>query len=640
MAIVRPTIRVLSDELANQIAAGEVVERPASVVKELVENAIDAGARRIQVAVRDGGKRLIRVVDDGCGLTAVDVDLALQRHATSKLKSVDDLMRIGTLGFRGEALPSIASVSRMTVISRPEEAVAGVQCDAAPGGPPKVREIGCPVGTTVEVADLFYNVPARLKFLKTDRTESSHVAETLLHLALAWPGIHFTLTEDERRSLDLPRHADLTERASAALGRRGRGRLHPARITRDGMVIEAALGSPIGAVATARNVYLLVNRRGVRDRMLLRMLAQGYGELLDRGRYPVAVLQVQLPPEQVDVNVHPQKLEVRFTGEKEIAKAIHLAVSDGVRRAPWASAAGVGRVIAGAGGGEEGREEGEGGTVPRRPFGGPERIYHLRPAQAPRSSYQPRFGESADGASGAGFQGVSPTGEPIPAWQPTSVGDQPVGDGAAGGRASSGVVDPQAPPDTLLGSRYLGQIMETYLVFEGDGALVLVDQHAAHERVTYGRLRDGLAAGGIQMQRLLFPAQITLGPEEEQVVREQAELLGTCGFDVALLSGRTGAVRGVPALLADCDAGVLFREVAGELSGAPLSETLERRLDNVAATLACHGSVRGGQVLDLMEVRALLRAMEEVERSGHCPHGRPVAIRLEESEIRRRFGRQ
>jgi DNA mismatch repair protein MutL len=604
-----PVIRVLPEELASQIAAGEVVERPASVVKELVENAIDSGATRVQVAVERGGKTLIRVVDDGCGMTAQDVHLALQPHATSKIQSLEDLSRIDSLGFRGEALPSVASVSRLTVTTRPDSAVAGTRCEVSPGAAPRITEVGCGPGTSVEVADLFFNIPARLKFLKTDRTESSHVAETMLLLALAWPGVHFSLTEDGRQSLDLPVHAGLVERASAALARRGAGDLHPVTMSRDGLRVEAALGRASAAVATGRNVYLLVNHRGVRDRLMLRMLASGYGEILERGRYPVAVVHLHLPPDQVDVNVHPQKLEVRFGDEKRVARTLHAAVSEGVSTADWAQVGGVGDP--------------------------PGRVYRLRAGPgAMDSARSPASASTAGGRSRGYADGASEV----------RLGYPEAGGGRAPSLVDTGVNEDPAgedlPPGSLRRCRYLGQIMETYLLFEGDGELVLLDQHAAHERVTYGRLRAALTDGTVRVQRLLFPAQVRLGPAEEEVVREQPDRLAACGFEVELLSGHTCAVRGVPALLADADAEALLLDVAVELAGAHRSETLDQRWDHLAATLACHTSVRGGQILGGQEVAALLRGLDEVERNGHCPHGRPVAMRLSASEIRRRFGRE
>ncbi len=613
----RPRIRVLPPELASQIAAGEVVERPASVVKELCENAVDAGARRVDVQIERGGKARLHVVDDGCGMTAAEVRLALERHATSKLRRLEDLAAISTLGFRGEALPSIASVSRMQITSRPRDAVAGVRCEATPGGPTEIREAGCAAGTTVQVADLFFNVPARLKFLKTDRTEAAHVSETILHLALAHPEVHFTLTEDGRRSLDLPRHPGLLERAQAALGRRGRGELHRVDSTRGEVQVVAALGSPLAAVASAKNVYLLVNGRGVRDRLLLRMLSSGYGALLERGRYPVAVLHLRLPEEAVDVNVHPQKVEVRFADEKAVAAAVRRAVAEGVSGAPWVTAGGVGAL----------------GAVDSDTS--PAHVYKLR--SAPRS------------AEGDGPGAAAPVRRPV--LQTGTLRETFPRYGGGGGRGAYGAgLDPLTtqrapvadglPPDSLRRHRYLGQFLRTYLLFEGDGELLLLDQHAAHERVTYGRLAQSLAGEGVRTQRLLFPARLSVSREEELVVAEQGEALTRLGFDVDVLSGRTVAVRGVPALLADAEPETLLREVLHELLEPPDASSVERALDRAVATLACHGSVRAGQWLGEAEVAALLEALDEVERSGHCPHGRPVVVRVSEAEIRRRFHRE
>lgn len=640
----RPRIRVLPPELASQIAAGEVVERPSSVVKELVENALDAGARRVDVAVDRGGRERIRVVDDGCGLAAAEVGLALERHATSKLRQLEDLTAIGTLGFRGEALPSIASVSHLTVTSRPAGEVAGTCCDVRAGGPASLREAGCPVGTTVEVTELFFNTPARLKFLKTDRTESAHVGETLLLIALSRPEVHFTLTEDGRRTLDLPRHPGLGERAAAALGRRGAGLLHFFRSEQDGLVVEAALGSPLGAVATAKNVYLLVNGRGVRDRLLLRMLSLGYGELLERGRYPLSVLHLRVPLGAVDVNVHPQKYEVRFLEEGLVASVVRRAVAEGVTRAPWASAAGVGlggsgaeprqglgSVFGSAPGAPIGEEPGPGGGHPGGGAGSATRSYALRSSPL-----------SAPGAvGGRGTQaGVGRLGETLGAYGTTH---RPGGSGSLW--KSSWVPDPTPaasplPEGSLGRHRYLGQLFRTYLLLEGDGELILVDQHAAHERITYERLKAALGGGEVKMQRLLFPQQVTLEPSEEALIEEHRETLHLCGIEVELLSGHTAAVRGVPALLAEGDVERLFRDVLGELGGFSGAESLERAQDLLLATMACHASVRAGQWLGEAEVAALLAALDQTERSGHCPHGRPVVVRLGETELRRRFLRE
>ncbi len=334
-------IRILPAELAEQIAAGEVVERPASVVKELVENALDAGARKIEVAIESGGRRLLRVVDDGCGMTPAEARLALRRHATSKLKAADDLWSLATFGFRGEALPSIASVSRLKLQTKTADSVAGFRLVLEGGREIEARETGMPDGTQIEVSDLFFNTPVRLKFLKAEATESGNVADALLRLALANPAVHFRLRSDERSVLDLPPVPILAERVRSALGRRGTGVLHEALGEENGVRVQALVAAPEEASNTPRNTFLFVNGRSVRDRTLLSALGLAYGELLERGRYPLGVLFLQVPGQEVDVNVHPQKLEVRFARAQEVAAAVRHVVGAAIARAPWLAPAQV-----------------------------------------------------------------------------------------------------------------------------------------------------------------------------------------------------------------------------------------------------------------------------------------------------------
>ncbi len=335
----RPKVRVLPPALADQIAAGEVVERPASVVKELVENALDAGARRVDVEIEAGGRRLIRVVDDGCGMTADDARLALKRHATSKIAEADDLWRLSTFGFRGEALPSIAAVSRLTLSTRPAELDGGFRLTVEAGAETEARETGMPPGTQIEVRDLFFNTPARAKFLKAEATETANVSESLLRLGLAHPGVHLRLRVAGRVALDLPVHAGLAERVRAALARRGASALHEAAGEEGGARVRAFLAGPDEVSTTPRSTFLFVGGRFVRDRSLLHALALGYGPLLEKGRYPLAALFLDLPGEEVDVNVHPQKLEVRFARAQEVYAAVRHVVGAAIARAPWLPAA-------------------------------------------------------------------------------------------------------------------------------------------------------------------------------------------------------------------------------------------------------------------------------------------------------------
>ncbi|HVV51353.1 MAG TPA: DNA mismatch repair endonuclease MutL, partial [Polyangia bacterium] len=458
----RAKVRVLPAALADQIAAGEVVERPASVVKELVENAIDAGARRIEVEIEAGGRRLVRVVDDGSGMAPDDARLALRRHATSKIAAADDLWGLTTFGFRGEALPSIAAVSRLTVATRPADAEAGFELTVEAGAETGARELGMPPGTQVTVRDLFFNTPARAKFLKAEATETANVSEALLRLGLAHPGVHLRLRVGGRVALDLPIHRDLGERVRAALARRGASALHEAAGDEGGHRVRAFLAGPEEVSTTARSTFLFVGGRFVRDRSLLHALALGYGPLLEKGRYPLAALFLDLPGREVDVNVHPQKLEVRFARAQEVYAAVRHVVGGAIARAPW-----------------------------------------LRPADAVRTFTEPPY------FTGSGSLPLAPPGPPRYARQsraslaqaalPLRARDAP--------DLEPGPKDESAP--AFFGALdYVGQIHRTYLVCEAADALVLVDQHAAHERVVYGRLKAAHARRQIARQRLLFPIPI------------------------------------------------------------------------------------------------------------------------------------
>jgi DNA mismatch repair protein MutL len=439
-------IRILDPALADQIAAGEVVERPASVVKELVENALDAGARRVEVEIERGGLSRVAVSDDGHGMTPEEAHLALRRHATSKLAAIDDLFRLSTMGFRGEALPSIAAVSHLVLTTRPDSAEAGYRVAVSGGAVGEARTVGAPVGTRVEVHRLFYNVPARLKFMKTVPTESAHTVDVVARLALAFPQVHFRLSVDGRSTIDLPPHASGWERAQAALSRGTRPPALVAASRAEGPVsVEVYLGAPDLGGPTTRAVFLLVNRRFVRDRGLLHALESGYGDRLPRGRHPLAVLHLSLPPSAVDVNVHPQKLEVRLQRPQEVYAAVRHAVAGAVERAGW----------------------------PRSPRAGEELVDYEVASEV--AAEAPRL-----------FAPVEGLFHPLPA------------PGAEGAPAPS-------PPIVFSQLTYLGQLDRSYLVCRSVGVLVLIDQHAASEAVVEARLRRSLASGtgSIPAERLL-----------------------------------------------------------------------------------------------------------------------------------------
>jgi DNA mismatch repair protein MutL len=589
---VRAKVRVLPAALADQIAAGEVVERPASVIKELVENAIDAGARRIEVEIETGGRRLCRVVDDGCGMAPDDARLALRRHATSKIAAADDLWGLTTFGFRGEALPSIAAVSRLTLATRPAEAEAGFELTVEAGVETGAKEIGMPPGTQVTVRDLFFNTPARGKFLKAEATETANVSEAMLRLGLAHPSVHLRLRVGGRVALDLPIHRDLAERVRAALARRGASALHEAAGDEGGNQVRAFLAGPEEVSATARSTFLFVGGRFVRDRSLLHALALGYGPLLEKGRYPLAALFLDLPGHEVDVNVHPQKMEVRFARAQEVYAAVRHVVGAAIARAPWL-------------------RTGD-GTV--RTFTEP-----------------PNYRTSRDSI---GRAVEAPPATPIFQRPTQSAFSLPL----RARDAADGAPLPNSAPQFFGGLNYIGQIHRTYLVCEANDALVLVDQHAAHERVVYGRLKAAHDRRQIPRQRLLFPIPIEVG--ETAAAAATHDVLEALGFEVAPHGPGVVMLHALPEPLKDADPKPLLREVLAELAeGTPLSGGDLERIDHLLATVACHSVVRAGDTLGRPAALALLAQLDEVDLRSHCPHGRPVMLRMPLGEIERRFGR-
>jgi DNA mismatch repair protein MutL len=618
-------VRVLPPELADQIAAGEVVERPASVVKELVENALDAGARRIDVEIEAGGRRLVRVVDDGSGMEPDDARLALRRHATSKIASADDLWGLRTFGFRGEALPSIAAVSRLTLATRPADAPAGFKLTVEAGVETDAREVGIPAGTQVEVRDLFFNTPARAKFLKSEATEKANVSEAMLRLAIAHPEVHFRLRVSGSTALDLPPHRDLAERVRAALARRGAGALHEAAGEESGTKVRAFLAGPEEASNTTRSTFLFVGGRFVRDRSLLHALALGYGPLIEKGRYPLAALFLEVPGSEVDVNVHPQKLEVRFARAQEVYAAVRHVVGGAIARAPWLGPNDAARSI---------RTFTQPPAWRAPPAGGGEYpvVVEAGAMSLPRPA-QPALPVRLAGAAAnrAGFTAASPADSAAASYA----------DSAAASHAADAALEPDrwGAPRFFAGLTYVGQVHRTYLVCEAPDELILIDQHAAHERVAYGRLRAAHARRQMPRQQLLFPIPIDVDPAEAAAA-EAGELLAALGFEVARSGPGQILLRAVPEPLKDADPKPLLREVLAALAdGTPPAEGDLARIDHVLATIACHSVVRAGDVLGRAEALALLAQLDDVDLRSHCPHGRPVMLRLPIAELERRFGR-
>jgi DNA mismatch repair protein MutL len=609
-------IRALPETLVNRIAAGEVVERPASAVKELVENAIDAGASRVDVTLSRGGKALIAVVDDGRGMTPDDLRLAVERHCTSKLTADSDLSDIRTLGFRGEALPSIGSVARLTLTSRPPGADQAWRIAVESGAVGAVEPAAHPPGTRVEVRDLFHATPARLKFLKADRTEQNHAADTLKRLAMAHPEVAFSLSDGTRGLLKAPAltggllddpHAARRERLGAVLGREFATNCVIVDVDREGARLTGHAGLPTFHKATAQDQFLFVNGRPVRDRLLHGAIRGAYQDFLARDRHPVVALYLDLDPSAVDVNVHPAKTEVRFRDAALvrglIVSGIRHALAGAGHRASTTAAAGVlGRAR------PEGLEE---RPAPRLALGG--------------------------GAWRGGLRPASETLETARAWQAP-----PPDAGFAEASAPMAHAMPDGEtdaPDAPLG-RARAQLHATYIVAETADGLVIVDQHAAHERLVYERMKDALANGGIARQGLLLPEVVDLDEAAASRLVARADDLAELGLVIEGFGPGAVVVREVPALLGQVDAAGLVRDLADELAEWGQTLALKDRLADVCGTMACHGSVRAGRRLNEAEMNALLRQMEATPHSGQCNHGRPTYVELRLADIERLFGRR
>ncbi len=580
-------VRVLAPEIADQIAAGEVVERPASVVKELVENALDAGARRIEVELEQAGTGLIAVRDDGDGMAAEDAVTAFARHATSKLTCVDDLAAIATLGFRGEALASIAAVSRTLLVTRQRDALGGTQVLMEHGRLREARDIGAPLGTRVEVHDLFGNVPARRKFLKSATTEVGHVSELVTRTALAWPSVAFTLRHAGRLLVELAAVEDPGERIRQVFGHERAAALLPFAHREGGGLVHGWLTDSHVSVPSPRQVYTYVNRRYVRDKLVTHALLAGYSTLLMHGRYPAAAVFLEVAPDEVDVNVHPAKSEVRFRRggavHEQLAHAVQARLRDQRRDAPRS-------------------------TVPL-----------------------------AAAVSQLGLR-LAPGAASVWPAAPLRLVDTPAG-AATAPLAPLPEADEAAASGFFGALRPLGQVFEGYLICEGRDQLVLIDQHAAHERVTFERLRAAHTSGLVPRQQVLVPTVVELGPREAALLGEQVQTLDAVGIEIEPYGRGAFAVRAVPALLADVDAAALLRDLATDLVDVGRSRRLEDAVDAVLSRLACHSAVRVGQNMGPAQMRALLYAMDAVDFSGNCPHGRPAFLVLSRGDLERWFKR-
>ena len=589
-----PPIRRLPPELANQIAAGEVVERPASALKELVENSIDAGATRIDVTVDRGGKRLIRVEDDGEGMKREDAVLALERHATSKVARLEDLDAIGTLGFRGEALPSIASVSHLTLRTKPRGAPSGTELRVDGGTMGTATEVGMPDGTVIEVADLFYNVPARRKFLKSDRAESSQISRAVTQLSLAYPEVGFTLTSGARRMLQCPPARTLGERFFQVYGERPD--LVEVCKSAAGVVLRGYVAALTDHGPSRGPQNIFVNRRVIKDRTITHAVHDAYSQASIKPRTPEAHLFIELPPERVDVNVHPMKAEVRFLEQSLIHELVRRAVADALGQPSSA-------------------------PLPVRP--------HSLASFTPVSRSIPGITQGMSAASRwADVTDVFRRGETA-----GPVGADPVGAPPAATGVGETVIDPTRPLIPL------GQFRDTFIIAVDSEGVAIIDQHVAHERILFEQVMAQLAGGPLDGQRLLTPIVVDLPAAQREALAAHAAELLRLGFEVGEFGGDSVHITTVPGVLARAEAENAVRELAADVEGLDRGASVDDVLRRLAATTACHAAVKANDRLTQEKMLYILDELRRTEYSTVCPHGRPVVLRLTRHEIEKSFER-
>ena len=608
------TVRKLSDAVVNRIAAGEVVERPASVVKELVENSIDAGASRIEIVTAGGGKTLIRVTDDGGGMTREDLELAVERHCTSKLTE-DDLLDIRTLGFRGEALPSIGAIATMTIATRHQSEPHGWEISVSGGRIEPPKPAALTAGTRIEVKDLFFATPARLKFLKSERAEANAISEMVRRLALAHPEIRFSLSGPDRSTSDYPATGGenaLSARVRHVVGRDFADNATEIDAEREGVRLWGLAGLPTYNRANSLQQYLFVNGRPVRDKLLLGALKGAYADVLAGNRYPAVVLFIDLDPHEVDVNVHPTKADVRFRDPGLVRGLIVGAIRQALgETGPRAATTGAAATLAAM-----------------------RAANSARPASKAPYDWRSSPWFPADGATETA---TATAQEAFSGFSEDQATFAPLAAPSADIRANT--PSAEDPVERPLGAAR-AQLHETYIVAQTGDGIVIVDQHAAHERLVYERLKTALASKGVARQVLLIPEIVEMPEDDAARVLARADELAETGLVIEAFGPGAIAVRESPALLGDADIRGLVTDLADDLAEWETSTRLHERLDHVAATMACHGSVRSGRQLKPEEMDALLRDMEATPNSGQCNHGRPTFVELKLADIERLFGRR
>jgi len=603
-------ISILPEIITNKIAAGEVVERPASVIKELIENALDAGATDITAEISTGGRRLIRITDNGHGMSREDALLSLERHATSKIKTDSDLEGIITLGFRGEALPSIASVSRFRLATREPESLEGTEVIVEGGRVRDVRACGMAPGTSISVEQIFFNTPARLKFMKSPETEAGHVGDVVTRMAVSRPDVAFTLTSDGRELLRVQR-SDLQRRLTQLIGKDTAARLHRVDSSSPQLSVSGFVSGPALARSGMQAMFTYINGRFVRDKVVQHAVMQAYRGVIDRGRYPVVALFIELPTGEVDVNVHPTKHEVRFRQQSAVHDAIQQAVEGVLRGSPWL----------------EGRPQ------------------HPQPAAAPTGqAYRERIAAAAQA--------------------PLAMTPRPVYTGSGPTSADPGVSQPQPPPPAghvparpaavheppetfppepgrgyFSSLAVIGQFHGEYILCQSGAELVIIDQHAASERVAYQRLKQQCLGGTVESQRLLFPETVELSFSETAVAGRYHDDLVRIGFELEPFGGNTLIVSAVPRLIGERDAIRLVRDILADLSRLGTSAAFQDLLDGLLSRIACHSVVRGVHPLETRQMVELLRSMDETDFAASCPHGRPVSHVITLAELEKIFKR-
>lgn len=614
-------IKVLPDTVINQIAAGEVVERPASVVRELVDNAIDAGATDIFVALEGGGNSRLKVRDNGCGMTKDEAILAFERHATSKVSSIDDLMELHTLGFRGEALASIAAVSKIHLKTRSAGSEIGTHIVFRGGKLSNVESIPWNTGTEIEVEHLFFNTPARRKFLKSPRSEVSRIRTWLSQSGLARPAVRYRLVSDGDEILHLQPVSTIAERAVSIFS----GDLISLNFSEGGVTVEGMVSHPGQALSDTSGFVVLVNGRLVSDKIIQRAVREGYDSMLKDREYPVGYVAVTLPSDQVDVNVHPQKSEVRFRHPQQLFAVVRGAVIAGVRSIRRPMHIVPSSKVEPAIQHDSMQQEAISQMISAQPlFSGTS--YHV----------QNLFDRAGTAEGEKDEQGVVCA----PLSMSTSVGEPPIPYRVESARTAAPVLRQEMQDGFKFSSlRYIGQALECYLLCESHERLVVVDMHAAHERVNYNKIRRARAENTLTSQRLLIPELVRLTEEQVTGLMEQEELLRELGFEVTQASPDSVSVSGVPGVVAHVDCVSLLKECAAEPLAIGWRERLEERIDHIAARVACHASVRSGDLLHKQEVYALFGQLDDAELSGACPHGRPVVTQFSRQSVERWFGR-